>query len=143
MSGVEIASVVICGNVIVWILIFWRIRRQLSVLCEEMKRSGDSIIVEPETGTFRGSSKHFGMIKSLGVIMLTEHMLIFRKVCTSDIRIPVSEIAKVSKNVWFLQSYHNGKEHLILKLNDGTQIGFIVKDVNRWIRELSSKMASI
>lgn len=139
MTGLGIIALVVAANASVWILVFWRIRRQMIMLQEDMRRIDKIAVIAPESASFRGSTDRFGMVKSLGVIMLTEKMLIFRKVSASEMRIPLSEIADISKYAWFLKSYHSGKEHLILRLNDGTQVGFIVKDVNRWIRELTAK----
>ncbi|MHB1456809.1 MAG: hypothetical protein ACYC0V_07830 [Armatimonadota bacterium] len=142
MTGLQITITILTINAIVWTLVFLRIRHQMTMLQEDMRRSGKLTVIAPESASFRGSTNRYGMVKSLGVIMLTEKMLIFKKAFASEMRIPVSDIVDISKYEWFLQSYHSGKEHLILKLNDGTQIGFIVNDVNRWIRELSGRMSS-
>lgn len=130
--------VILLINGFVWYLIIRRIRNQKDELQKQLIASGANIIIGPETGTYRGSTKRFGNVKSLGTIALTGSILIFRKPFGSDIQIPVEEIAEITKNVFFLHSYHSGREHLILKLKDGTIAGFIVKDINRWMIELEA-----
>lgn len=128
-------------NGIVWYLVFMRIRSQKEQLQRQLLNSGANIVIGPETANFRGSTKCFGFVKSLGVIALTERELVFIKPVGGDIHIPTSEIVDVSKNAWFLHSYRMGYEHLILKLSDGTLVGFIVKDINRWMREVQAIMS--
>lgn len=143
MRIIFIISAILLINGFVWYLIIKRIHSQKEQLRGQLINSGENIVIAPETGTYRGSTKRFGNVKSIGIIALTDRMLIFRKPIGSDIQISIAEIADVSKNVYFLHSYHNGREHLLLKLNDGTIVGFIVNDINRWIYEIEAYIPRI
>lgn len=142
MTNLEKVIVILAINIIVWIFVFWWIKRKTIMLQDIMRRSQESIIIGPEPGVFKGSSNRFGMLRSNGVIMLTEKMLIFKKLLGSEICIPVSDIIKVSKSAHFLGSSSSKNEYMILKLNDGTLIGLIVKDIGHWMRELSTGASS-
>lgn len=126
---------------LVWIIIYLRIIAQRNALRKEILSTPDQLIIEPEIGEFRGSSNRFGMVKSIGVIALSRKNLIFCKPIGARITIPRSEIADLKHDTIFMNSYHSGKEHLIITLSDGTDVAFTVKDIGKWIKELSNRAA--
>ncbi|MHB1000382.1 MAG: hypothetical protein ACYC27_14170 [Armatimonadota bacterium] len=140
MSGLSVTIEVLAINAVMWIFILSLINKQKTLLKEKLMNSGENFIIEPESGTFRGSTGRFGVVKSMGVIALTENMIVFKKPFGGEIHLPITDIAEISENVFFMRSYHSGNAHLILKLKDGAFVGFIVKDIKRWVSELSSRM---
>jgi hypothetical protein len=126
---------------VVWLLIFRRWRNQEIQLAEEINSSGETLVIEPEVDFFQGTAKCFVSYKTYGVAALTNRSLIFRKPLGKDLVIQLSDIQKISENTWFAGNYKSGRDFLILKLKNGQEIGFMLKDQDRWVREIRSRMA--
>ena len=105
-------------------------------------RSGEKLVIGPETGHYTAMIRGIIATKTYGVIALTDRRLIFRKPIGRDIEIPLSQITAVSENEWFAGNYRGGREFLILKLADASEKAFQVKDHAGWMRELRSRLAA-
>lgn len=116
-------------------------RRQIAQLRDEITRSGETVLIGPDIGFYQGSNTLISL-KTQGVIALTDRRIVFRKPIGADIEIPFTQITKVSENDWFRGNYRAGKKFLILKLADGLEIGFMAKDHNRWIKEITTRIFS-
>lgn len=139
---VLLVSGILVLEALIWIpLVVWAKRRCVRLaesIRESVAVSGERFLIEPEPALFRGSSAHYGAVKGNCVIALTDRNVIFQKLVGGEMtRIPTADIADVTQNKWFLRSYRNGREHLILTLEDGTQVGFMVEDHALWMRMLS------
>lgn len=127
---------------LIWIPVLAWLRRKSSLLAESLKDSvalsGDRFIIEPEGALYRGGTGTYSRVKGNGVIALTDRRLIFKKLVGGDIEIPLGSVEKVSESKWFLRSYRSGRLHLILHLRDGSEVGFIIKNHDAWMRALES-----
>jgi len=104
--------------------------------------SGERLVIRPEIGFYQGMIRGIVSTKTYGVIALTDRRLVFRKPIGRDIDIPLSQIAEISENEWFAGNYRGGREYLILKLADGSEKAFQVKNHAGWMRELGSRLAA-
>lgn len=125
----------------IWVAVFLRLKRQRVVLEEELSRTGETVLIAPQRGFYAGGTPPYSMVKSLGTIALTQRRVIFQKLLGPPIEIPVARIAEVSEGTWFRGHYRGGRAFLILRLDDGSQVGFQVRQHHRWRSELSTLMA--
>ena len=120
-------------------MVFWlrgrygRIRAELDL---EIRQSGEGILVFPEAGSFRGARSRYGRLKCDGVIAATDRRIVFRKLIGAGLEVLLADVVGLREDKWFLQSYRSGRRHLILQTRDGNEIGFLVRDNERWKRAL-------
>ena len=119
-----------------------RMQERTQALVDDMGQSGEKLVLGPESALYRGGTGDFSRVKGSGVIALTPKRLVFRKLVGGEVEVPLNEIASVSENKWFLAAYHNGRQHLILELTDGTKVGFMVKDHQRWMEAVREAIAA-
>jgi hypothetical protein len=139
---VLLIAAILIVEALIWIPVLFWLRRRSTQLAESMRQeallSGERFVIEPESALYRGGTGGFSFVKGNGVIALTDKRVLFRKAVGGPIEAPLSEIADVSENKWFLRSYMNGRTHVILHLRDGRQIGFFVGDHEKWMDALRS-----
>ena len=119
-----------------------RFRRQGAHLKRALERSGERLLFGPEVGYYQGTIRGIVSLSTYGVIALTDRRLVFRKPVGADIDIPLSQIDGISENKWFAGNYRNGRKFLILRLADGTEKAFQVKNHDGWMRELGSRVSA-
>lgn len=132
--------VIVAVGVVVLFLILRLFRRQAARLREEMSRSGETVLVGPATGFYQGVAAGFVSVKTYGVVVLTDRQIVFRKPLGGDIRVALSEITQATENTWFAGNYRGGSKFLILTLAGGTTMAFMVKDQDRWVREITARI---
>jgi hypothetical protein len=131
----------ICVAAVAVSLSLYHMRRLGPDLNRVLARSDEKLVIGPETGHYTAMIRGIIATQSYGVIALTDRRLIFRKPIGRDIEIPLSQIAEVSENKWWAGNYRNGRLFLIVKLADGRETAFQVKNHERWMRELRSRLA--
>jgi len=124
-----------------WGLIFLLFRSQGAGLRRAVETSGEAVVLGPQVGLYQKSG--VVSVKTLGVIVLTDRRLIFRKPLGKDIEIPLPQVAGLSENKWFHGNYRSGKQFLIVKLTDGQEIGFVLKNHALWMNELTARTNTI
>ncbi|UCH35846.1 MAG: hypothetical protein JSV65_05695 [Armatimonadota bacterium] len=130
-----ITVAVVSGGLAFWL---WR----AGDLKRSLARSREKVLVGPETGFYQGMIGGIISAKTYGVIALTDRRLIFRKPIGRDTEIPLSDIAEIRDDQWFAGNYRGGRKFLILKLTDGTETAFQVKNHDGWMRELGSGLSA-
>ncbi|OPX21630.1 MAG: hypothetical protein B1H04_06330 [Planctomycetales bacterium 4484_123] len=110
-----------------------RLKRELT---RELQTCGEAVLIGPEAGSFRGARRGYGRIRCDGIICATERRVIFQKLMGSRIEIALSEVTGIREARWFLHRGRVGWLHLILIMRDGNEIGFYVRDNERWKRAL-------
>lgn len=136
-SHVVLLLVVLVGlQAAVWAAVFVRLRRLRDGMQRDLSLTGETALIGPERGHYSGGTPPHSMVKSLGVIALTRHRIVFLKPLGPPIEIPVSRIAEVSESKWFRGHYRGGRAFLVLRLDDGSEVGFQVREHDRWVREL-------
>jgi hypothetical protein len=134
-TGVVVLVVgILAFNTLLWIGIARWLRGRLAARREAMRdKLGPHPVIDVETATYRGATQRFGRVKGLGLIGLTERHLVFvAAVGKKVIELDRTEVVGVREDKWFLRSYTGGQRHLILRLRDGTEVGFFVRDLARW-----------
>jgi len=126
-------------------LVFAWLRRRLALLAHAMRdhaiQLGERFVIEPQSALYRGGKGYFSKVKGNGVIALTDKRLLFRKAIGQGMEIPLDQIAEVSESKWFMGSYRGGGMHLVLRLRDGVEVGFMVRDHQAWMNALQSAIA--
>lgn len=128
-------------DLIILILIFGWIKRKSASLIESVRNElmirGEKTIRGPETAIYRGGTGNSSKIKGNGLIVLTNRSLIFKKIIGQGLEISLEQIKNLRQDKWFLNSYRNGRFHLILQLKNGDEIGFIVQNHSVWLEEIT------
>ena len=125
---------------LVWIpLILWLRRksaRLLTELREELAAADERATHGPESVIYRGATDRYPKVKGNGIIALTHRRLIFRPLIGKRLELSLDQLTGVREGKWFLNSYAGGRMHLILRMNDGAEVGFMVKDHPAWMAAL-------
>ena len=127
---VGIFALVVGINLAVWIPVIRRLRRMPDQLREEL--AGEAIVRGPERASYRGATGGYSKAGSIGVAVLTERRLIFRKPFGAPIEVPRGEIASVRDARVFRRSVAAGRTHTIVKLTSGAELGFYFADAAAW-----------
>jgi hypothetical protein len=130
------------GGILILLLLYVRFRSQGTRLKRALERSGERLLFGPEVGYYQGTIRGIVSLSTYGVIALTDRRLVFTKPIGGDIDIALSQVAGIAENKWFAGNYHNGRKFLILKLADGTEKAFQVKNHDGWMRELGSRVSA-
>jgi hypothetical protein len=121
-------------NLAVWLPILRKLRRLPELMREEL--AGEKIAVGPERAVYRGATSTYGRVKGLGVAALTERRLAFRKAIGKPVDVPVDQIVGVREDRVFLRSVTAGRRHVIVKLSDGTEVGYYFASPEQWLGAL-------
>lgn len=128
-------------NVILWtVLLLWLKRRMEKASAElraELENSGEHLERGPESAVYRGATAEFPNVKGNGMMALTDKRILFRRAVGSPIDVPRDRITGVREDKWFNRSYRNGQLHLIVQLEGGTEVGFMVSDHAAWMSTLA------
>lgn len=139
----DVVWLVLGINAAAWTLLIigWRFQRARieEKLKEDVRSTGEYLVLGPQNGYY-AKTKGITTVKSMGVMALTNKRLIFRVLFGLGFDISLEDITGISEAKWFQGMYRNGQEHLILRLRDGTEIGFQTRDQQRWSEELQSKV---
>ena len=140
--GIAVVAAIAVGGILILLLLYVRFRSQGADLKRALERSGERLLFGPEVGYYQGTIRGIVSLSTYGVIALTDRRLVFRKPIGRDIDVALSQVAEIAENKWFAGNYHNGRRFLILKLADGTEKAFQVKNHDGWMRELGSRVSA-
>ena len=132
-----IVAILALNALLWWAALAWmrgRLRRTDAEL-RGLVQDDERFVVEPAVGNYRGATARFGKVKGTGVVALTDRRILCAKAVGKWIEVPLAEVVGVREDEWFLRSY-NGTPHLIVKLRDGVEVGFQVRDRARWLEAL-------
>ena len=119
-------------------VILWLRRRSARLtteLREELAAAGERVTRGPEAAVYRGATDRYPQVKGNGIIALTDRRLIFRPLMGRHLELSLDQLTGVREEKWFLRSY-NGRMHLILRMKDGAEVGFMVADHPAWMAAL-------
>ncbi len=137
--------IVIGINAAVWIslILVWRVMRarMAEKLQQDVSNTGEYLVLGPQNGYY-AKVKGIVSVRSMGVMALTNKRLIFRVVFGKGFDIPLESVVGVSGGAWFQGMYRNGREFVVLKLRDGSEIGFQTRDEQQWAEQIRS-LASV
>jgi hypothetical protein len=85
---------------------------------------------------YRGGTAGHSRIKGNGLLVLTDRRLLCQKLVGGRIEVPLTAIAGTREATWFLRSATAGQAHLIVRLHDGSEVGFFVSDHPAWLLAL-------
>ncbi len=132
-------------NAVIWLaLLSWlrgRLRRSDAEL-RALVQGDERFVVEPTVGNYRGATDRFGKVKGTGMVALTDRRVLCAKAVGSLVDVPLADVVGVREDKWFLRSY-NRLPHVILKLRDGVEVGFQVRDHARWMELLHARVGTV
>jgi hypothetical protein len=137
-----ILALVATINVAVWIPILRRVRRLEPELRAELERTGERVVRGPERASYCGATDHYSGVQGLGVIALTDQRLVLRKALGKPVDLPVGAIVGAREAARFLRSASAGRTHLVVQLDDGTEVGYYVSDHAGWLATLRALAAA-
>ncbi len=110
---------------------------------DSINNSNENILIAPERGSFRGATNELGRVKTDGTIALTEKYIHFLKALGGNFKIDLLTVDTITTDSKFLGAWRGGMIHLIVNLQDGSRIGFFVKDIERWKIALMNAVTKI
>ena len=138
---------ILAVQALIWIPIIIALKRKSARLHASLRdelAAGERAARGPESAVYRGATAGFPMVKGNGVAVLTDRRLIFRKLVGAGLEVPLDRVAGVREDTWFLGGYRNGRMHLILRMQDGNEVGFMFADHPGWmasVRDLTTNAA--
>lgn len=133
-------------NAAVWALLIIGWRFQRARIEEKLKNdvgiAGEYLVLGPQNGYY-AKTKGLFSTRSMGVMALTNKRLIFRVLFGLGFDIAIEDIVGISGNTWFQGMYRNGRDFMILKLRDESEIAFQTSDEQRWSEELGSMVKPV
>ncbi|MEW6181858.1 MAG: hypothetical protein AB1500_01600 [Bacillota bacterium] len=143
LNVLELIAAILLVNAVIWIpVVRWMTRKGQILrdgMVEECRRSGERMVIGPQSCLYRGADSVYGNIKGNGVVCLTDKRVVFEKLTGQRIAINRTDIAGVSEERWFRgkTAFGTGASgHLVFHTADGNRVGFLIKDTKRWVREL-------
>lgn len=136
MDIFRVLIIVALVNALVWGLFFWQRRRLIDRTRVAVERSGESWVIPPENGSYQGMLKGTISTKTMGAMGLTDSRLIFVPPWGRNMEYAIKDMVEVSENTWFAGNYHSGRPFIILKLADGSEVGFQTRNHQRWMEEI-------
>jgi hypothetical protein len=134
---VAFLAVILGVQALAWVLFFIWYRRRISALKQsmivELSGRGEQVLRGPEPAVYRGGTSGYSRVKGNGTFVLTDRRVLFQKLIGGRVEVPLDRIIGVRENLWFLRAATAGRQHLILQLNDGGEVGFIVPDHTTWM----------
>ncbi|MFN8053680.1 MAG: hypothetical protein U0Q22_19760 [Acidimicrobiales bacterium] len=120
---------------LVWIPVVrsWRRTREAwtTEVHTEMLASGEHTVRGPERASYRGGSGSFSNVKGIGVLLLTDRRVLFRKTSGGVVEIERSAIVGTRRATSFNGSRVAGQTVLVVQVA-GAEAGFIVTDLDTW-----------
>jgi len=144
VAGIVVAVIVVVGLIqaAIWIPVTRRSKRTSASFLEQFRddvaRSGERVIVEPERGVYRGGSGSYSAVSGNGTILLTDRRLLFRKKTGGEVEVPTASMVSATRSKGFRGSRVGGATHLVITTSDGAEVGFFVDDLDAWDQALAS-----
>ena len=113
-----------------------RLRSLMRALSAELATTGELVQRGPEPAVYRGGTAGHSRLKGNGLLVLTDRRLLCRKLVGGRVEVPLAAIAGIREATWFLRSATAGHPHLIIQLQDGSEVGFFVSDHPAWLAAL-------
>jgi hypothetical protein len=144
---VTLVAVILGVQGLAWLLFLFWYRRRLSALKQsmvvELGSRGEQILRGPEPAVYRGGTTGYSRVKGNGTFVLTDRRILFQKLIGGRVEVPLDRIIGVRENLWFLRSATSGRQHLILQLNDGGEVGFIVPNHLTWMATIYEAIGTV
>ncbi len=100
-------------------------------LAKELERADELAVVGPEPALYSGASTRFSKVRGNCVMALTERRLLVRMLVGSDFDIDRAEIKGLHDARTF-DGQFQGRRYMVVDLSDGTEVGFLVRDMTPW-----------
>jgi hypothetical protein len=113
-----------------------RLRHLMGSLAVELAATGETARRGPEPAVYRGGTAGYSRVKGNGLLVLTDRRLLCQKLVGGRVEVPLQAIAGMREATWFLRSATASQQHLIVQLQDGSEVGFFVSDHSAWLAAL-------
>lgn len=113
--------------------------RLVDALRAELAASGESVQVAPAPAVYRGATgTRHSRVRGNGAAALTDRRLIVRKLIGDRVEIPTTDITGAREEKWFAGGRAGRKNHVVVSLRDGGEVGLFVTDNPAWLAALRS-----
>ncbi|NLE22959.1 MAG: hypothetical protein GX624_09300 [Actinobacteria bacterium] len=102
----------------------------------EVDRLGEEWIIPLEGASYRGARHTYARARGNGVAGLTRRRVVFEPFIGQGFSVPLVRVQDVRESRWFLGAARVRGWHLVFSLDDGNEVGFFVRDRERWLRAL-------
>ena len=145
MNGLVLAILVLAGVMAATIVIALLLLRgfgdkaegRADDLRDEVERLGEEWVIPLEGASYRGARHAYGRVKGNGVAGLTRRRVVFEPLIGTGFGVPLRARHRGRVTRWFLGAARARGSHLVLVLDDGNEVGFLVRDQERWLRALA------
>lgn len=108
-------------------------------LATELTNSGETVVLGPEEGIYRGSTAPgYPRVKGNAAVALTDERLLFRRAVGKPVEVPVSSITGARRAKAFNGAATGGRTHVIVQVPGG-EVGFFVADPDAWMEALAPR----
>ncbi len=111
--------------------------QRADALRDDVGLRGEEWVVPLESVSYRGATYTYGRVKGNGVAGLTDRRVVFEPLIGKGFTVPLARVTGVRVTRWFLGAARASGKHLVLTLDDGNEVGFLVRDLERWLSALA------
>ena len=112
--------------------------QRADALRDDVALRGEEWVIPLESASYRGATHTYGRVKGNGVAGLTDRRVVFEPLIGKGISVPLARVTGVRVTRWFLGAARASGRHLVLTLDDGNEVGFLVGDEERWLSALAA-----
>jgi hypothetical protein len=112
--------------------------QRADALRDDVELRGEEWVIPLESASFRGAVHTYGRVKGNGVAGLTDRRVVFEPLIGKGFSVPLFRVTGVRLSRWYLGAARASGKHLVLKLDDDNEVGFLVRDDERWLTALAA-----
>jgi hypothetical protein len=117
----------------------WKRRSREAWAAFDASLGADEVVIIPrERGWYRGSTGGFSQARGNAQLVLTSKRLFCCKVTGAVVELPVERVVGSHLTKWFQGSRVGGREHLVLELDDHSEIAYFVDNNQEWLDRLEA-----
>lgn len=132
------ASVAVLALIAVPIVLVYRRKYRAAAQRAAAEIEAEGVLRALEKGVYRGASAPgYPAVKNNGQIALTRRRVVFVTLTGTTVDIPLASITGLCASKVFQGSVAGGWTHLVIRTATG-EIGFFVKDLPAWMRDLTT-----
>lgn len=132
-------------QLLIWIPLILFLRKRVSskrdALLVQIQEQGEAIVLGPVPALYRGSdAPSLPRAKGNAVVALTDKRLLIERLFGVPIAIPRERIVGARQAHWFLGAATSMKQHLILQLRGGGEVGLLLgKNHPAWFEHFTAR----
>jgi hypothetical protein len=110
--------------------------RRADALRDEVRRLGEEWVIPLGGAVYQGGAHPSAHSRGHGVLGLTDRRMLFLPIAGERVDVPRVRIAGARLEDRRREATSGHRHHLVLTLDDGAEVGFLVDDAGEWERAL-------